>query len=274
MSDYNYLENITREPESIDDDIAKEFDILNDEIIKFTEGRGEIVYSVMENEEKRTWFGDAAMEECFFIDFISHLKNENLENIELKNRLACVSYNTTYPVLFNTPLAEINAPSVITCRDVAELRECISKIVNTNSFKHSLFRAKKGGFTQQQNDVYRIQFFKYEQYTILFAAEKQATTQQWFGYVSVGTLNTEAYVSTEQANDIESLKIRLINKYREDYSLQLSFDIPILPFSKIPPRLLFKLYNKSCENTEIARKCRIVQTKLDQIVPGGPTTII
>lgn len=273
MSDYNYLENITKEPESIDDEIAKEFDILNNEIIKFTEGRGEIVYTVMEKEEIKAWFGDAAMEGCFFVDFISHLKNENFEDIELKNRLACVSYNTTYPVLLNSPLTGINTPSAITCQNAAELRGYISQIVNTNSFKKSLFRAQKGGFAQQQNDVYKIQFFQHEQYTILFAAERQDTPPQWFGYVSVGTLNTEAHVSTDQANDIESLKNQLINKYNEEHTLQLSFDIPIFRFNKIPPRLLFKLYNKSCENTEIARKCRIVQTKLDQIVPGSSTTI-
>lgn len=274
MSDYNYLENITNEQESINDDIAKEFDILNNEIIKFTEGRGEIVYTVMGKEEIRTWFGDDAMDCCFFVDFISHLKNEFFEKFEQKNRLACVSYNTTYPVLFNSPLAEMRIASTITCQNVDELRNCISNIVHTSSFKNSLFRAKKGGYTQQQNDVYKIQFFRHESYTILFAAEKQNQTLQWFGYISVGSLNEEAKVVTAQADDIDSLKSSLVNNYNENYHILLSLEIPIFPINKISPRLLFKLYNKSCENIDIARHCRIVQTKLDQIVPGGPTTII
>ena len=53
MSEYNYLQNIDDEREFINDDVAAEFDVLNDDIIKFTEGRGEIVYTVMLEDEKR-----------------------------------------------------------------------------------------------------------------------------------------------------------------------------------------------------------------------------
>ena len=273
MSEYNYLKNVTDNRDSIEDEVANEFDILNDEITKFTEGRGEIVYSLMFDDEKKIWFGDAAMDECFFIDFLSHLKNEDLENFELKNRLACISYNTTYPVLFHSPLAEMKFNSFIICKNTLELRERIKMIVQTQSFKNSLFRAKKGSLMQKESSVYKISFFQINQQTILFAAEYNETSHQWFGYFSIGSIDEEAQIYTDQADNLDELKNNLNEKLKQEKNIDLSSTPQIPSVAKIQPRLLFKLFNKSCENIEIARNCKIVQTKLDQIVPGGPTTI-
>ena len=271
MSEYNYLQNIDDEREFINDDVAAEFDVLNDDIIKFTEGRGEIVYTVMLEDEKRIWFDNRVMEECFFVDFLSHLKNENSEKIELKNRLACVSYNTTYPVMFHSPLAEMGLSSYKICENANELKASLIELVNTRSFRNTLMRARKGTLMPIENDIYRIQFFQFDQYTILFSAERQEVSSQWFGYISVGTLQEEAKVIIDQGENVNQLKQNLITRYNEEYHVRLCLENPV---NKISSRLLFKLFNKSCENTQIARNCRIVQTKLDQMVPSGPTTII
>lgn len=273
MSEYNYLENITDNRNTIEDEVANEFDILNDQIIKFTEGRGEIVYSLMFDDEKKIWFGDEAMDECFFIDFLSHLKNEDLENFELKNRLACVSYNTTYPVLFHSPLAEMKSNSFIICQNKSDLRERIKMIVQTQSFKNSLFRAKKGSLMQKESSVYKISFFQINQQTILFAAEYNETSHQWFGYFSIGSTKDDAQIYTDQANNLNDLENNLKEKLKFEKNIDISSITPIPSVRTIPSRLLFKLFNKSCENIDIARNCKIVQTKLDQIVPDGTTII-
>ena len=270
MSEYNYLGSISSTT-PVDDEIAKEFDILNDEIVKYTEGRGEIVYSVMFDEDKRNWFNSGEFGEGYFIDFLSHVKNEKYKDIELTNRLACVSYsNMTFPVLCHSPLAELNLQSYRKCENQGELRIFIQSIVNTKAFKNILFRAKKGSLMQNNN--YVIDFFFEVGFFVLFAAEYQENEAKWFGYISIGNEDSRfsPIVLTDTAETVDELKKALIIKCQNDahYPISLSNSISL---NRINPRILFRLYDKACLDIEIAKKCKIAQTMLDRIIPGGPT---
>ena len=270
MSEYNYLGNINATT-PVDDEVAKEFDILNDEIVKYTGGRGEIVYSTMLSEEKRIWFNSDQLEEGYFIDFLSHVKNEKLKDMELTNRLACVSYsNMSFPVLCNSPLAELNLQECKRCETQSELRNFIQGIVNTKAFRNILIRAKKGSFMQNNN--YVIDFFFEAGIFILFAAEYQETGANWFGYISMGneSVTMQPIVLTSNAESVVELKRALVEKCQEiaGYSISLNNSISL---NRVNPRILFRLYDKACLVPEISINCRLVQTMLDRIVPGGPT---
>lgn len=135
-------------PESIrnedlnEDLVAKEFDTLDAEVSSFTENRASVKFVPMSDDDARVYFKEKKDVECYWIDLKYVLKDEQEQEHRYRNRFAYISYNTTFPVAFGSPLQEDKGVRVFSNQE--ELQSALKDVVSEKSFVRSILKAKQG----------------------------------------------------------------------------------------------------------------------------------
>lgn len=134
LSNSLYSESLEADP------IAKEFDLLDNEVSAFTEHRASIKFVTMNDDEAKVYFEHPDVEN-YWVDLKYTLKEGNVEHL-YRNRFAYISYNSSFPVQIGSPLLEDAGVQKIEDRE--SLQNIIKKVVAEKSFERSLLKAKKG----------------------------------------------------------------------------------------------------------------------------------
>jgi hypothetical protein len=131
--------------EKKEDVVEKQFDKLNEAVVRVTAAKASVVFSYMTPEEADDEFGDKKQEEFYYVDLKYSLKNASGREITYRNRFACITYCETIPVYIKDlkPVQESDETEKL-CQTEQELHDFLMKIIDRESFKRPLRRAKYG----------------------------------------------------------------------------------------------------------------------------------
>ncbi|WP_407448454.1 hypothetical protein [Fibrobacter sp.] len=144
MPDNIFITSKIKRPRQTDQ-ILKEFDTLDAEVREFTNERGRIELTDITSEQAKSLFGSNSRyvgESSFLVDFKYTLTDENNNEYKYRNRLGCISFNNNFPLYGISFLSE--RTGVERNETQEDLQKFIKKMVETISFRRSLFRAKDG----------------------------------------------------------------------------------------------------------------------------------
>lgn len=137
---FTILSNDLNDRDLEEDPIAKEFDILNNEVNVFTDGKALVKFVSMSAKESRVFFENPDVEN-YWVDLKYSLQGEDGER-HFRNRFAYISYNGSFPVKFGSPLLEEQQVQII--NDLPTLQSVLKRVVAEQSFVRSLLKAKRG----------------------------------------------------------------------------------------------------------------------------------
>lgn len=153
MTDNIFITDKIKKPQQTDQ-ILKELNILDSEVRAFTENRGHIDLIDITEEDAKILFGSKSRnvgENNFLIDFKYTLTDDDQNEYKYRNRLGYISYNGNFPIYGLSDLLENTNVHKIETQE--KLQIFIKKIVQTVSFRRSLYRAKDGKKTTSKPKI-------------------------------------------------------------------------------------------------------------------------
>lgn len=147
MNETNFeIPDLDETDEEIRDEVMDEFTKLKNAIKVVTDNKASLRFSYMSQDDASTYFKCPGTEN-YYVDLvytIDEIDGENTEKRKLRNRFCCISYNGTIPVSIvdlKKPDGESEPQSF---SQISELHNFLNVLIQYDSFRKSLIRAKRG----------------------------------------------------------------------------------------------------------------------------------
>lgn len=118
--------------------VDDELDLLNNEVCRLTNGNAAIRLQPISQDEANCLFGDNVSDESYYL--ILTYTNKKLNNTQVRNRIAFLSYTECYPV-YVKPI-KLDNIDVVKCSNQKEFRKMLKKLVNEQSVIGSMRLAR------------------------------------------------------------------------------------------------------------------------------------
>ena len=118
--------------------VDDELDLLNNEVCRLTNGNGALRLQPISQDEATCLFDDKVSDESYYL--VLTYTNKKLNNTQVRNRFAFVSYAEFYPV-YVKPI-KLDNTDVVKCVNQKEFRKMLKKLVNEESVIRSMRLAR------------------------------------------------------------------------------------------------------------------------------------